>query len=126
MLAGSKLVAFLATADGDKARDFYENGLGFRFISEDAAALVFDAGGTQLRIQKVRIVVPQPHTALGWSVTSIEKAIDDLQARGVIFERYSFLEQDARGIWTSPSGAKVAWLKDPDRNLLSLTEGPRN
>ena len=45
-----------------------------------------------------------------------------LRKRGVVFERYGFLEQDEHGVWLAPSGTKVAWFKDPDGNLLSLAQ----
>ena len=117
MLGGSKIIAFAATADSASARAFYEGMLGLRFVSEDLFAIVYDAGGVELRIQKVPALTPQPHTQLGWSVPSIEKVVEELGRRGAVFEKYS-----SHGIWTAPSGAKVAWLKDPDGNLLSLTE----
>ena len=47
-----------------------------------------------------------------------------LAKRGIAFERYESLEQDENGIWTAPDGARVAWFKDPDGNLLSLTQFP--
>jgi len=122
----SKIMAFAATTDGAKARAFYEGVLGLRFVSEDAFAVVYDVGGVELRIQKVQALTPQPHTQLGWSVSSIDKVVEELGGRGAAFEKYAYLEQDAQGIWTAPSGAKVAWLKDPDGNLLSLTEPSRS
>ena len=122
MLGCSKIVAFVATTNSAKARAFYEGILGLPFAYEDAFAVAFDANGVELRIQKVRTLTPQPHTLLGWSVASIEQVVRALIANGVVFERYPFLQHDAYGIWTAPSGAKVAWLKDPDGNLLSLTQ----
>jgi catechol 2,3-dioxygenase-like lactoylglutathione lyase family enzyme len=122
MLAGSSIVAFLATADSKRARSFYKQVLGLRFISDDDFAIVFDGLGAPLRAQKVQDVAPRQFTVLGWSVASIDAAAAALEARGVRFERYEFLDQEAQGIWRSPSGARVAWLKDLDRNLLSLTE----
>ena|SRR5450432_3732675 len=122
MLGGSKIIAFAATTDGARARAFYEDVLGLRFVSEDGFAIVYHAGGVELRIQKVPALTPQPHTQLGWSVPSIDEVVKELGSRGVVFERYSNLKQDSLGIWAAPSGAKVAWLKDPDGNLLSLTE----
>ena len=122
MLGASKIVAFAAAADSARARTFYEGVLGLRFISEDEFAVVYNVQGVELRIQKVRAFTPQPHTQLGWSVSSIDEVVQSLEERGVVFERYSFLEQDSRGIWTAPSGARIAWLKDPDGNVLSVTE----
>jgi len=124
MLDGSVVIAFLATTDSVRTRAFFQEVLGLDFISEDDFAIVYDARGTELRIQKVERFEPHPHTALGWQVASIDRAVREIAERGGVFERYTFLEQDASGIWMSPSGARVAWLKDPDGNLLSLTEKP--
>ena len=124
MLADFKLMAFLATADAARARAFYEGVLGLSFVSEDDFAVVYDAQGIELRLQKVRELTPQPHTALGWSVAGIDQVVRDIVARGGRFERFPPMQQDAAGIWKSPSGARVAWLRDPDGNLLSLTERP--
>ncbi len=118
----ASLIAFLATTDSARARAFYEGVLGLRFVSEDGFAVVYDVLGIELRIQKVERFKPHPHTTLGWQVVSINDAVREIAARGGVFERYSFLTQDESGIWKAPSGAQVAWLKDPDGNLLSLTE----
>jgi catechol 2,3-dioxygenase-like lactoylglutathione lyase family enzyme len=126
MLATASLVAFSATTDAKKARAFYEGMLELPFVSEDEFAIVYDLNGVSLRIQKVACVIPQPFTVLGWSVSSIDMAVSGLMARGAVFERYTSLQQDPRGIWRSPSGAKVAWLKDPEGNVISLTEPPLN
>jgi len=114
-----KLVAFLATANPERARDFYEGKLKLRFVSDDEFALVFDSGGTEVRIQKLDRLDPPAGTALGWQVDDIEAALDRL---GVDVERYDFAGPD--GIWTAAGGARVAWFKDPDGNILSLTERP--
>jgi catechol 2,3-dioxygenase-like lactoylglutathione lyase family enzyme len=117
-----KLMAFLATVDGGRARAFYEGTLGFRVLSDDGFALALDAGGTMLRIQKVASLAPHPFTALGWEVPDIAAAATRLAASGVSFERFPGLDQDAHGVWCSPSGAQVAWFRDPDGNVLSLTQ----
>jgi catechol 2,3-dioxygenase-like lactoylglutathione lyase family enzyme len=117
-----KIVAFVATTDGARARAFYEGALGLMVKNDDAFALVLDAGGTTLRVQKVRDMKPAPYTALGWEVADIRATVAALAKKGVTFERYDHLEQDALGVWTTPSGARVAWFKDPDGNVLSLTQ----
>jgi len=123
MLTGQKLMAFVATRDGAKARAFYEGTLGLSVISDDDFALALDAGGTMLRVQKVRDFAPHPFTALGWEVADIAATVDALRARGVVFARFPGVEQDDRGVWVSPGGgARVAWFKDPDGNTLSLTQ----
>jgi catechol 2,3-dioxygenase-like lactoylglutathione lyase family enzyme len=122
MLNATDIVAFLPTTDYAKARSFFEGTLGLRFVSQDDFALVLDANGIMLRVTKVRDHTPEVYTILGWKVSGIENVVADLQKRGVNFERYGFLQQDDLGVWTAPGGDKVAWFKDPDGNVLSLSE----
>lgn len=122
MLASSKVVAFLATSDAARAKAFYGEVLGLRLLSEDGFAVVFDANGTTLRVAIVREVVPAPYTVLGWDVADIAATARRLSGAGVVFERYGWLQQDELGIWNSPSGAKVAWFKDLDGNVLSVSQ----
>ena len=124
MLASSDLIAFAATRDPARAKGFYRDTLGLKLVEESPFAVVFDANGTMLRIQTVGELIPAPYTALGWRVDDIRAAIDSLMAKGVRFERYDGFSQDERAIWCSPSGAEVAWFKDPDGNTLSLTQWP--
>lgn len=124
MLTTANVIAFVATTKADRATTFYRDTLGLHFVSADQFAIVFDCHGIQLRIQKVDTLKPHPFTSLGWNVEHIRREVQTLSKRGVTFEKYPFLEQDDLGIWQAPSGAKVAWFKDPDGNLLSLTEMP--
>ena len=121
-MADYQIAAFVATANADRSRTFYENTLGLKLVSDEEYAIVFDANGITLRIQKVRDVAPIPYTALGWHVTNIEKMVEELSGRGVSFEIYDGFGQTDQGIMTFPNGAKVAWFKDPDGNLLSLDQ----
>ena len=123
MLGSATVTAFVATANPARSKSFYRDTLGLRLANEDQFAIVFDCNGIELRIQKVDRLQPHPFTALGWHVPSIRDAVVGLAKRGVAFERYAFLEQDELGVWRAPSTAQVAWFKDPDGNLLSLTEG---
>jgi predicted enzyme related to lactoylglutathione lyase len=122
MLASAKLVGFVATTDYDRARAFYEGGLGLDFVSLDQFALVMRAGAHHIRISKAQGFTPRQGTVLGWEVGDIEAAVDWLSARGVAFEKYPFVQDQARGIWTTPDGSRVAWFKDPDGNVLSLSQ----
>src|SRR5579883_2054266 len=122
MLGDATIVAFVATTNAARARGFYEGVLGLRVVSDDDFALVLDANGTTVRVAKVREITLAPYTVLGWEVADIEAKVRGLRDQAVRFETYSFLEQDALGIWTAPSGARVAWFKDPDGNVLSLTQ----
>lgn len=122
MLENQRVMAFVATRDGARARAFYEGTLGLTVVSDDDFALALEAHGTQLRVQKVASFTPQPFTALGWEVSNIDVVVESMGKRGVTFETYAGLEQDVRGVWRAPSGARVAWFKDPDGNTLSLMQ----
>ena len=121
-LGSEKLMAFVATQDQARAKAFYQDTLGLRPISEDRFALAFDVQGVMLRVTNVRKVVIAPYTVLGWQVQNIAATIKAMQEAGVKFEHYEGLGQDELGVWHAPSGAKVAWFKDPDGNTLSITQ----
>ena len=122
MLNDQELMAFVATDRADDALVFYRDVLGLRFIADEPYALVFQAGAVTLRIQKVESHDPLPYTALGWKVLDIAAKVSALRDKGVHCERFPGMAQDELGIWASPSGARVAWFKDPDGYVLSLTQ----
>jgi|ERR1700728_3023336 len=119
------IIGFVTIVDVARAREFYRDTLGLRLVSEEPPyALVFDANGIMLRLGMGKERPSVPGTVLGWQVPDITEAVTELEQAGVRFERYDFLKQDAHGIWTSPTGARVVWFKDPDGNVLSLSEHP--
>jgi catechol 2,3-dioxygenase-like lactoylglutathione lyase family enzyme len=122
MLGSNNIVAFISISAGANAREFYEGRLGLRFVKDDGFAVVFDSNGIRLRAVKMKEVKPSHFTVLGWEVKPIERAVTSLRDRGVHFETFGFFKQDELGIWIAPSGDKVAWFKDPDGNILSVSE----
>jgi catechol 2,3-dioxygenase-like lactoylglutathione lyase family enzyme len=122
MLGSCKIVAFVPVKRASNARAFYEKKLGLRCVSEDEFAVVFDAQGITLRAALVPKFTPQEFTIAGWEVANIKATVSALMARGVEFQKYGLPGQDDRGIWTAPSGARVAWFKDPDGNVLSVSQ----
>jgi predicted enzyme related to lactoylglutathione lyase len=122
VLASAKIMGFLFTTDYDRARTFFESNLGFQFVSLDQFALVMKAGYTFIRIVKLPNFAPAQGTVLGWQVQNIEAVVEWLAKRGVAFEKYPFVQDRERGIWTAPGGDKVAWFKDPDGNVLSVSQ----
>lgn len=124
MLTSGKLVGFVPTRDYDKARAFYENQLEFEFVSLDQYALVMNAGGHMIRITKVPNFAPLQGTILGWEVQDIRAVAAWLTSRGVNLEKYPFVQDRELGIWTTPNGDMVAWFKDPDGNILSISQHP--
>jgi catechol 2,3-dioxygenase-like lactoylglutathione lyase family enzyme len=122
MLTQGKIIGFVLTKDYDKARAFYEGKLGLEFVSLDQYALVMKAGEHMIRIAKVPNFTPLQGTVLGWEVEKIEAIAAWLRDRGVAIEKYPFVQDRELGIWTTPNGDKVAWFKDPDGNILSVSQ----
>jgi catechol 2,3-dioxygenase-like lactoylglutathione lyase family enzyme len=123
VLADKNIIAMVPITNGERARAFYVDTLGLRFVKDDGFAVVIDANGNMLRLTKMHEVKPQPFTVLGWEVSNVEDAVRTLQSKGVSFELFhDFMKQDELGIWTAPDGTKVAWFKDPDGNMLSVTQ----
>ena len=118
----TRVVTFLLTANPEAALQFYRDTLGLKFIRDDSFALVFDMDGVMLRVGKAPNFTPAQHTVLGWEVDDIQVAMEGLSQKGVAFERYPNMGQDELGICTFPNGDKVAWFKDPDGNLLSISK----
>lgn len=121
------IIGFITIVDVARAKEFYRDTLGLKLVSEEPPyALVFDANGIMLRLGMGKELPPVPGTVLGWEVPDASAAVTDLEQAGVRFERYDFLKQDTQGIWTAPTGARVAWFKDPDGNILSISQHPES
>ena len=127
MLGNYEVMAFVGTTQPERAKAFYGGVLGLKLVEDAWWSIIYEAGGIRLHIEKPRDkFTPVPFTALGWKVPDIEATVKELAKKGVSFERVPELQQDAAGIWTTPDGvAKVCWFKDPDGNLLSLTQFPK-
>jgi len=122
MLESADAMAFVPATDLGRARDFYEGVLGLEVLDMSGFACVFRVGGATLRAALVRELSPQPFTVFGWVVGAIGETMAGLAARGVEFLRYEGMDQDPAGVWLTPGGDRIAWFRDPDGNVLSLTQ----
>ena len=118
------IVAFVPSHDLARSRDFYEGALGMRVVDVNDFALVLLSGETTVRVTLAENWSPQPFTVLGWTVADAAEVSDRLASAGVALLRYDGMGQDERGLWTTPTGARVAWFADPDGNVLSVTQLP--
>jgi hypothetical protein len=124
MLNAAKIIAFVPIRNSSRSRPVYEGVLGLRFLSDDPFAMLMDSNGVRVRLAKVPAFTPAEFTVMGWDVADIQKTVTGLREKGVEFERFPAMQQDELGIWDAPGGAKVAWFKDPDGNILSLSQHP--
>ena len=118
----AKPVIVICTRDRARAAEFYRETLGLAFAYEDNFATVFNVGGITLRVSAVSDFTPHEHTIIGFNVPDVEVTVRALRQDGVTFNIYQGFAQDELGIWSVPGGAvRVAWFKDPDGNVLSVT-----
>ncbi len=123
MMDSARLIGFARVTDYAKARAFYEGVLGLQFVSQDDFALVMRSGSNMIRLSRSKGFAPGDSTILGWEVAGVERAAAELSKQGVAFEKYPWVnDPTGLGIWTAPNGDKVAWFKDPDGNILSISE----
>jgi catechol 2,3-dioxygenase-like lactoylglutathione lyase family enzyme len=122
MLDTARIIGFVPTTDPERSRAFYQGTLGLKFVKDDGFAQVYDANGTMVRVAKARSFVPAPYTILGWQVPDLDAAARQLTNAGIHFERFGLPGQNELGVWTAPNGDKVAWFKDPDENIVSISQ----
>ena len=122
MLGNATVTALVGTMQKEASTAFYRDTLGLKFVTDDGFAAVFEGKNARIRVSRVPAIAPAQYAVLAFQVDDIEKAVDGLATKGVVFQRYGFFVQDARGIWSAPDGTKVAWFHDPDLNLLSLVQ----
>jgi len=122
ILETAKPAIIICTRDLVRATAFYRDTLGLTLAYEDNFAAVFNIGGVTLRVSLVADFTSHEHTILGFHVPDVAATVGALSEKGVAFNRYPRLTQDEQGIWTAPGeSARVAWFKDPDGNVLSVT-----
>lgn len=122
MLAAARLQTLVWTSKRDEAAKFYGDVLGLPLKGESHGALVYEVGGADLRVSPVPSTKPSEHTVVGFAVDELTEIVAALAAKGVAFERFAHFDHDETGVWTAPDGARVAWFRDPDGNLMSVVQ----
>lgn len=124
MLSDAKLQSIIWTSRIDAAGTFYRDVLGLRLRGKSDGAWVFDVGGGDLRVSPIPSTEPGSHTVLGFAVQNLDADMKQLRARGLSFERFEGFPHEENGVVVSPDGARVAWFRDPDGNILSVVQFP--
>jgi catechol 2,3-dioxygenase-like lactoylglutathione lyase family enzyme len=121
MLANSKAFSGFAVDDLEQARRFYGDVLGLKTTEENDMLTLQLAGDRATLIYPKPDFEPATYTILNFPVDDIDRAVDELSARGVTFERYDSFDQDEKGI-ARGQGPDIAWFKDPAGNILSVLQ----
>lgn len=121
MFANTKAFSGFAVDDLQKAREFYERTLGLKVSEEHGLLTLHLAGGRDTLVYPKPDHTPASYTILNFPVDDIDKAVDELTARGVRFKRYDGFDQDEKGV-SRAEGPYIAWFTDPAGNILSVLE----
>ena len=122
MLQSARLQTIICTTNFETAKRFYEETLGLTFKRMSEGAAVFDLSGNDLRLSPVSSLTPSEHTIVGFEIKKIDDVIARLTHRGIMPVRFDGFPHDSGGILTLETGTRVAWIRDPDGNLLSIVE----
>ena len=123
MLENAKAFSGFAVDDIERARQFYGGTLGLRTSEDNGLLTLHLAGGRDTLVYPKPGHAPATYTILNFAVDDIAAVVDELEERGVSFERYEGFEQDEKGISRAGGGPPIAWFKDPAGNILSVLEG---
>jgi catechol 2,3-dioxygenase-like lactoylglutathione lyase family enzyme len=122
MLGDSTVFATIAVRDITTAKAFYQNTLGLKQIDEDEGGVTYASGTSKLLVYPSQYAGTNQATCASWEVADVAAAVEELQSKGVTFERYDIpgTEKEADGIILVMPGEKAAWFKDPDGNILAV------
>ena len=118
----ARLIGFVPSTDLQASALFYCDKLGLALLHSDDYALELQTGNSKIRVAKVNEALKAAHTIVGWEVDDIDATVEELRNRGIAFVFYEGMPQDEKGVCSFPNGGKVAWFKDPDENVLSITQ----
>jgi catechol 2,3-dioxygenase-like lactoylglutathione lyase family enzyme len=121
MFKDTKAYSGFAVDDVQKAREFYGDTLGLKTSEEYGLLTLHIAGDRPTLVYPKPGHTPADYTILNFPVDDIDKAVDELTARGVRFEKYEGFDQDEKGIGRG-EGPYIAWFKDPAGNVLSVLQ----
>jgi predicted enzyme related to lactoylglutathione lyase len=123
MFKNTKAFSSFSVNDLQKAKEFYGKTLGVEVKDNPMGLIELQiASGNDIMVYPKPNHEPATFTVLNFPVDDIDKAVDELAAKGIAFEQYSELKTDKKGISRDPNGPKIAWFKDPAGNILSVLQ----
>ncbi|MFL5961770.1 MAG: VOC family protein [Gaiellaceae bacterium] len=124
MFKDAKAFSGFSVDNLDRAKQFYGETLGLSVSQNPAGLELHLGGGGTVFVYPKENHEPASFTILKFPVEDIERAVNELTAAGVRFERYDGIPSDEKGISRGGDGPNIAWFKDPAGNILSVLEEP--
>ena len=123
MLQKSPFYAYIPAKDVSRARRFYEQMLGLKPKQEAAGGVIYEFGkGTACFLYPTPNAGTSRASQAFWQVEDIEREVGELERRGVRFEEYDMPDMKKDGRIYSGGGARAAWFKDSEGNILAIIQ----
>jgi predicted enzyme related to lactoylglutathione lyase len=122
MLSAAPIRAYIPVSDVSRARKFYEGTLGLKPKQEFAGGVIYACGGTEVFMYPTPNAGTSKASQAFWQVNDVEAEVADLKARGVRFEEYDMPGMKTTNSIATGGGAKTAWFKDTEGNILAVSQ----
>ena len=122
MLKNATFHVYLPASNVARARKFYEGVLGLQAKEEYAGGVIYECGGASAFLYPTPNAGTSKASQAFWTVPDVEKEVADLKARGVKFEEYDMPNMPMRNSIMTGGGAKTAWFKDTEGNILAISQ----
>jgi predicted enzyme related to lactoylglutathione lyase len=122
MLKAAPIRAYIPVSDLSRARNFYEKTLGLAPKEEYAGGVIYECGGAEVFMYPTRNAGTSKASQAFWQVRDVEAEVAELKARGVVFEEYDMPGIKMKNSIATGGGAKTAWFKDTEGNILAVSQ----
>jgi catechol 2,3-dioxygenase-like lactoylglutathione lyase family enzyme len=125
MLGSFNIRPDIAVKDLARAKDFYEDVLGLKLVDENDEELVFQSGSNKLNVYRSEYAGTNQATYVSWDADDVDAAVEALKGKGMAFEHYDMPGMTLEGDVHVMDGMRAAWFKDPDGNVLCVSNDKR-
>lgn len=121
MINEGTVFATLSVKNIEAAKEFYGSTLGLEQINQSPGGVMYSCGGGKLFVYESQMAGTNQATAATWEVADVEASVADLLDKGIAFEHYDIPGAELRGDISVMDGMQAAWFKDPDGNILCIS-----
>jgi len=122
MLATAPIRAYIPISNLSRARNFYENIVGLTPKEKFAGGVIYECGGAEVFMYPTKNAGTSKASQAFWQVDDVEAEVAELKARGVVFEEYDMPGVKMKNSIATGGGAKTAWFKDSEGNILAVSQ----
>jgi predicted enzyme related to lactoylglutathione lyase len=122
MLSEATIHAYIPVSDVARARKFYEGTLGLKPKQEYAGGVIYECGGAEVFMYPTPNAGTSQASQAFWEVKDVEAEVAELKKRGVKFEEYDMPGITTKNSIATGGGAKTAWFKDTEGNILAISQ----